>query len=66
MSKADQQNLNPTPAAVAAMYLYSDDYAAQTGGIMEFWQSLPAWKQGVCRDLAKDIQTAAKRHAGRI
>lgn len=63
MSKADQDNLNPTPPAVAAMYLYGDDYAAQSGGSMDFWRSLPPWKQGTCRDLVRDIETAIKRRS---
>lgn len=43
------------------MYLYSDDYAAQTGGSMDFWKSLPRWKQQMCNDLARDIGMATAR-----
>lgn len=58
MKKADRENINPTPAAVAAMYIYCNDYAAQKGGSMDFWKLLPPWKQKVCADLVKDIEAA--------
>lgn len=63
MSKQNRDNLNPTPQAVAAMYIYSDDYAAQPLGSMDFWQALPSWKQGVCKDLVKDLTKATERHS---
>jgi len=58
MKQRDRENINPTPAAVVAMYLWCDDYAAQSGGSMDFWKKLPDWKQKLCEDAVKDILRA--------
>ena len=40
MAKNDERNLNPHKPAVMAMCLLSRHYAAQSGGSMDFWDSL--------------------------
>ena len=54
----DRRNLAPHKAAVAAMWLYSGEYASQNGGCMDFWDKLPDWKKRNCRDLVKDVEKA--------
>lgn len=55
---ATKRNLNPHKAAVAAMYLYGREYAAQGGGSMDFWDSLPDRQKGLCRNLVAAIERA--------
>jgi hypothetical protein len=62
MKKRDRENLNPTPQARAAMALYCDEYAAQRGGSMDFWEKLPPYKRQRCDDLVDGILAAAKAH----
>lgn len=57
----DQRNLSPTPEAVAAMYVYSRIYAAQKGGCMDFWDSLPATQKLFCKELVEKIIATSKR-----
>jgi hypothetical protein len=63
MKKRDRENLNPTPAARAAMYIYGDEYGAQNGGSMDFWESLSPHKRSVCEDAVKDILAAHAAHS---
>lgn len=62
MSKSDttnqQRNLDPGAEAIAAMYLYSAEYAAQRGGSMDFWDTLPASKKRLCTEMVNKIKTA--------
>ena len=60
MSRQDRRNLNPTKLAVAAMYLFGSRYAAQRGGSMDFWDSLPAGDKNLCRELIASIAAARK------
>lgn len=53
-----QRNLDPGAEAIAAMYLYSAEYAAQHGGSMDFWDALPASKKRLCAELVKKIKSA--------
>lgn len=55
-------NLNPTPEAVCAMYIYSAEYAAQRGGSMDFWGKLSENQQSVCRRLLNEIAKAKNNH----
>lgn len=38
--KDQRRNLNPTQEAKIAMIVWSDEYAAQKGGSMDFWDRL--------------------------
>lgn len=52
-----RRNLNPHAEAIAAMHMWSDDYAfKQRGGSMDFWDNLPDWKKQLARDLVKRIR----------
>jgi hypothetical protein len=62
MNKRDRENLRPTPEARAAMHLYGDEYAAQKGGSMDFWETLPPYKRRRCEDLVHEILAAAAAH----
>jgi hypothetical protein len=51
------RNLDPHAEAIAAMSLWSEDYAfKQRGGSMDFWDNLPDYKKKLCRDLVKRIR----------
>ncbi len=52
------QNLNPTKAAVAAMFIYHNEYAAQHGGSMDFWDRLDAHEKSVCERCVEKIEAA--------
>jgi hypothetical protein len=55
----DQRNMSPHAEAIAAMSLWSEDYAfKQRGGSMDFWDSPPDFKKNLCRGLVKRIQAA--------
>lgn len=63
MQMPDQtRNLNPTPEARAAMWLFSQRYAAQNGGSMDFWDKLPKHEQQQCKALVVEILAAHARH----
>jgi hypothetical protein len=57
-----RRNLNPTPEARAAMWLWGKEYAAQGGGSMDFWDKLDASRQRLARDCADSIIDAAVAH----
>lgn len=54
----DQRNINPHKAAVAAMWLHGNAYAAQNGGSMDFWDKLTETQQRHCRDFVEQIEKA--------
>lgn len=56
--KDQSRNLNPHKSAVAAMWLFSIDYAAQSGGSMDFWESLSEHQKNLCRRMVSDIEKA--------
>jgi hypothetical protein len=58
MNARDARNLSPHKAAVMAMCLFSRHYAAQSGGSMDFWDSLSAGEQKACRDLVVRLEQA--------
>lgn len=58
--KSQARNLNPHAEAVAAMWLFGTEYAAQGGGSMDFWDSLSETRKRLCYDLVDDV-LAAKR-----
>lgn len=46
----------PHRCAIAAMYLYGTEYAAQRAGAEAFWHQLSEPKKRVCRNLVRDIE----------
>lgn len=56
----DKRNSNPHKAAIAAMYIYSAEYGAQHGGVMDFWDRLSGERQQTCRRLVDRIADARK------
>lgn len=52
------RNLNAHKPAVAAMCHYGERYAAQKGGCMDFWDSLPDSEKCICRDMVEKINAA--------
>ena len=60
MSKYPDQthNLNPHRLAVAAMWLYGREYAAQSGGCMDFWNSLSITEKSNCQSMVYAIFNA--------
>ena len=52
------RNLNPTPAARIAMVIWGDEYAAQCGGSMDFWDSLDADRKRRCEAAAAYVVAA--------
>lgn len=53
-----KRNLNPHKWAVAAMWIFGKEYSEQGGGSMDFWESLPASKQRLAKDLVNAINRA--------
>lgn len=62
MKRRDRENLNPTPAAVVAMHRYGAEYAAQSGGSMDFWDKLDYSRKRLCQDTADRVIEAACLH----
>jgi hypothetical protein len=60
MSENVKSNLNPHKAAVAAMWLWGEEYSAQRGGSMDFWKQLGPSRQDTARRLVKTIEAARK------
>lgn len=57
------RNLNPTPAAVVAMWVWGERYSKQNGGSMDFWDGLSDREQKFCQGMADKVIDAHKRHA---
>lgn len=58
------RNLNPHAEAIAAMYLWSYEYAhKQRGGSMDFWDSLDDRRKRICAELVEKIRTAEPHNA---
>lgn len=53
-----QRNLSPHSAACVAMALYGARYAAQSGGSMDFWDSLNRSEKRICADVARRVRNA--------
>jgi len=53
------RNLNPHAEAIAAMYLWSYEYAhKQRGGSMDFWDNLDDRRKRLCKEMVEKIRTA--------
>lgn len=57
-NRRERRNLNPHKAAVAAMWLWGETYANQSGGSMDFWDGLSPGAQELCRRMVADIEKA--------
>lgn len=60
----NRRNLNPHAEARLAMELWSEEYAAQRGGSMDFWDGLSPRCKTQCARLLDDI-LIAMNSAGR-
>ena len=60
MTEAERakRNINPTKGAVAAMFIYHDEYAARGVGSMDFWDGLTLHEKAVCEDCVGKIEAA--------
>lgn len=61
--KSQKRNLNPTPAAVAAMYVYCKEYGDQGGGSMDFWDGLDQRRKDFCNELVEKVLAAQHKHS---
>lgn len=53
------RNLNPHAEAIAAMYLWSYEYAhKQRGGSMDFWENLDDRRKRLCKEMVEKIRAA--------
>ena len=52
------RNLKPHAEAIAAMYIWSAEYAAGKGGSMDFWDSLNDYKKNTARKLVQRVKSA--------
>lgn len=52
-----QRNLSPHAEARLAMFKWSEEYAAQRGGLMDFWDKLSPSRQRLCKEVVELIQT---------
>lgn len=55
MAKRDARNLSPHAEAIAAMMIWSGEYAAQNGGSMDFWDGLNLSRKQQCVDAVNRI-----------
>ena len=54
--KDQTRNLNPHRLAKAAMWLYHNEYAAQGGGSMDFWDRLPMSEKLTVQRMVHEIE----------
>ena len=52
---AGDRNINPHAEALMAMIVYGNRYARQTGGSMDFWDTLTRWEKESCRIWVNNI-----------
>ncbi len=52
------RNLNPTPEAYFAMFHWHNEYAYQSMGSMDFYDSLSESKRAYCLDAVRHIKGA--------
>lgn len=51
----ERRNINPHAEARLAMAMWSEEYAAQSGGSMDFWDGLSESRKALCVRLLDDI-----------
>src|SRR5215475_6364895 len=59
VSKATR-NIYPHKEARIAILLWNNEYAAQNGGAMDFWDSLTDSQKQTCREALEQIENAPK------
>lgn len=52
------RNLNAHKPAIVAMSLWGERYAAQSGGCMDFWDTLDKYEKRLCRGIVERINAA--------
>lgn len=52
------QNLNPHKFAVAAMWIFRNEYSQHGGGSMDFWQQLPDRYKEMIFTMVRQIEQA--------
>lgn len=63
LDERHSRNMDAHAPARAASWLFSERYAAQRGGIMDFWDTLDAPERRMARECAKEIREArTERH----
>lgn len=50
-----KHNMNPHAEARMAWWLWGDEYAAQRGGIMDFWNGLSENRKQIATDAVNDV-----------
>ncbi len=55
---AKARSLNPIAPALLAMFRWSDEYALQRGGCMDFWDKLADHRKRLCIEAVKRILDA--------
>ena len=50
------RNLNPTREAVIAMCMWPSEYAAQSGGSMDFWDKLSEARKKRCLLVVEELE----------
>jgi hypothetical protein len=56
--KDPRRNLNPHAEARLAMALWGEEYAAQRGGSMDFWDGLSESRKALCIRILNDVLIA--------
>lgn len=59
--KDQTRNLNPTPQALVAMWIWGSEYAAQGGGSMDFYDSLSLARQRQCDECVEKMKVALEQ-----
>lgn len=53
-----KRNLNPHAEARVAMLVWGERYSKQSGGSMDFYDSLTDSERNLCREWAREIHTS--------
>ncbi|MDK4703852.1 hypothetical protein PH562_16495 [Rhizobium sp. CNPSo 4062] len=56
------RNLKPHAEAALAMAIWSDEYAAQNGGSMDFWDGLSPRRKYLCASIIDRVFYAAQEN----
>jgi hypothetical protein len=63
-AERQRRNLDAHAPARAATWLFGERYAAQRGGIMDFWDTLDAPEKRMARTCAEELRTARRELPG--
>ena len=56
----NRDNLNPHREAILAMMVWHNEYAAQRGGVMDFWRKLPISKKTQCIEWCNRLEATER------